>query len=105
MNGFSLRGIKWIILFCLIFLFFQVGCTKKSPEEETGYVQVNIGNLDNNTLLHIAISQGQLDAIKLLIEKGADVNAKNKNGSTPLRLAEIEGFSEIAEYIRQHGGK
>ena len=41
----------------------------------------------------------------LLIAKGADVNAKNQGGRTPLTFAEKNGHSEIAELMRKHGAK
>ncbi len=53
MNGFSLRGIKWMMFFCLIFLFFQAGCTKESQKKEVS--QVNVGNSDNSQALDLNI--------------------------------------------------
>ena len=38
----------------------------------------------------------------LLITKGADVNAKDKGGETPLDMA---ANKETAELLRKHGGK
>ena len=40
-----------------------------------------------STPLHVAIKEGHYDVVELLIEKGADVNAKNINGNTPLHIA------------------
>ena len=39
----------------------------------------------------------------MLIAKGAEVNAKDKDGSPPLDLA--KPYPEIADLIRKHGGK
>ena len=36
------------------------------------------------TLLHIAAIYGDLDSIQFLIDNGADVNARDKNGFSPL---------------------
>ena len=30
---------------------------------------------------------------------------QDKDGNTPLRLAEVRGHTEVAELLRQHGGK
>jgi|GEM_PF-2193691 len=39
------------------------------------------------TPLHIAAIEGQLDAVKILIGAGADIDARNAQGVTPLQLA------------------
>jgi len=39
----------------------------------------------------------------LLIKQGANVNAKSKNGSTPLHLASYYGFKNLAEVLIQKG--
>ena len=48
------------------------------------------GILDN-TLLHCASLHGRRDVVKLLLKYEADVNAKNKNGWTPLHRAALRG--------------
>jgi ankyrin repeat protein len=40
-----------------------------------------------STALHHAAGYGPIDNLQLLIEKGADVNAKNRRSSTPLHWA------------------
>lgn len=41
----------------------------------------------------------------LLIRAGADVNALNPRGQTPLDYAEISGFHQVAEVLGRHGAK
>ena len=41
----------------------------------------------------------------MLIAKGADVNAKDEGGETPLDLASLKGRAEIADLLRKHGSK
>jgi len=48
---------------------------------------------------------GNLDSVKYLVAKGADVNAMNKDGITPLRVATEFGKLEVAEFLKQHGAK
>ena len=42
---------------------------------------------------------------ELLIAAGADVNAKDLEGQTPLDWAEEEKHKEIVDLLRKHGGK
>jgi hypothetical protein len=66
--------------------------------------------------LHQAAWEGHKEIAKLLIAKGADVNAKMKDGDTPLDSAEYVHESdhspveratkkETANLLRKHGGK
>ena len=55
------------------------------------------------TPLHFAAVDGHKEVAELLITKGASVNAKDKDGRTPLDLA--KPYPEIADLIRKHGGK
>ncbi|KAL7800940.1 ankyrin repeat-containing domain protein [Trichoderma afarasin] len=48
---------------------------------------INIGDNDSRTPLHLAIENKSLLAIPLLINAGAQLNAKSKDGSTPLHIA------------------
>jgi ankyrin repeat protein len=50
-------------------------------------VDVNAGNQAGDTALHTAASLGYNSVVKLLVEQGANVNAKNQRGFTPLMAA------------------
>jgi ankyrin repeat protein len=52
--------------------------------KKTGFVR------EGFTPIHIAVLHGQEEAIKTLVKLGADINAKNKEGETPLWLAVSE---------------
>jgi ankyrin repeat protein len=41
----------------------------------------------SGTVLHTALANASVDCVKLLLERGAQVNAKNPQGETPLHLA------------------
>jgi len=62
---------------------------------------------DEWTPLHYAAYSSQKEVAELLIDKGADVNAKDKNGKTPLDWAVDSPYSdeETAALLRKHGGK
>jgi ankyrin repeat protein len=46
-----------------------------------------------------------MEVVELLIENGADVNAKNNYGGTPLDGAISLDRPKIADLLRKHGGK
>jgi len=113
-----------------------VGCGKPSISIHTAARQGNIkavaAHLDygtsvneknlnnkNNTPLHAAIAENKLDIIKLLIQRGANVNLKNDEENTPLdfvmiirgiestslKLSENYRMPLIYEILRKHGAK
>jgi predicted component of type VI protein secretion system len=55
------------------------------------------------TLLHWAAFEGQKGAAELLLENGADVNAKDINKDTPLHLAAFRGSKEVVDLLLAHG--
>jgi len=48
---------------------------------------------------------GHKEIAEILITKGADVNAKNDRGLTPLDAANESSQTKIADLLRKHGGK
>ena len=68
--------------------------------------QLAVSKIDrNNTPLHIAARNNQLEIAKYLVVKGADVNAVSKYQGTPLDLAIEAGNKEIIGYLESTGGK
>ncbi len=59
--------------------------------------EVNLDAQDGRgaTALHWAAVRRSADALKLLCEKGADVNVRNNDGETPLHIAARNGYTEI----------
>jgi len=62
---------------------------------------VNLNALDDsgNTLLHRAIRYHRLGTVKFLVEHGADVNALDARGYTPLDAANYVREKEIVEFL------
>eukprot|EP00750_Incisomonas_marina_P029907 INCI7241.6.p2 GENE.INCI7241.6~~INCI7241.6.p2 ORF type:complete len:206 (+),score=44.98 INCI7241.6:267-884(+) len=52
-----------------------------------------------STPLAVASLQGSFKMVRLLVERGADVNRKDKDGRTPLMLASIDGHKNIIEHL------
>jgi len=55
--------------------------------------------------LHYAAREGHMDAIRSLVEAGADVNEQNPGDrTTPMVEAIVNGHYDIARYLVEHGG-
>ena len=57
------------------------------------------------TPLHYAASGNHKEVVELLIAEGADVNAKDEDGYTPLNSAIKYKHHVLADLLRKHGGK
>ena len=49
-----------------------------------------------------AILAGRVAIVKMLLAKGADARAVDKDGDDALRIAQIQGYEEIAKILEQH---
>ena len=52
-----------------------------------------------NAPLHGAPGAGQIEAVKLLLSAGAEIDARDDRGRTPLHEAARKGRVEVAEYL------
>ncbi len=59
-----------------------------------------IKDMYGNTLLHVAASMGDVELVELLLENGANPNAKNEYGETPLHRATN---AEVAKKLIRYG--
>jgi hypothetical protein len=65
--------------------------------------EVYCKNENNQSLLSIASQNGQIDMVQLLIDKGIDINASDKEGNTALHMAAINGHKDIAQLLVAEG--
>jgi ankyrin repeat protein len=63
---------------------------------DSGKVDVNLPiGYNQDTALHIAIKDKNYNLIKLLLQRGADLNKPNKEGKTPLHYADELGYEYL----------
>ncbi|CAM0136699.1 unnamed protein product [Umbelopsis sp. WA50703] len=87
-----------------MFYFAREGdISKLSACFNEAYDSINDRDDQGLTALHYACDRGHLDIIKLLVEKGADVNALTKENETPLHYACLSEQSDAAQYLIDHG--
>jgi glutaminase len=68
-------------------------------------VDLNEGEYDKRTGIHLAASEGHIEAVKFFIEKEVDVNPKDRWGGTPMADAKREGHKEVMALLKKHGGR
>ncbi len=65
-------------------------------------------NSKSNTLgwtpLHTAAFNKHATCVRVLVSGGAEVNIKNNDGETPLKIAVDNNCDEIATFLRHSGG-
>ena len=106
------------ILLTTIAVMVLLGCSESSIHQAAidvniqavkkhiaGGTDVNVKNKYKRTPLIQAAWGGHNEITKLLIAKGADVNAMDDDGITPLDFAIVDKQSETADHLRKHGGK
>jgi ankyrin repeat protein len=64
-----------------------------------------VGPKNGYTPLHDAVWADNLEAIKLLLVKGAKTNIKGRDGLTPYAKAKKEGKTDIVTYFESRGIK
>jgi len=67
-----------------------------------GSIDINIKDDKDYSAIHIAVLSGNLKFIKVLLEKGVNVNEMNYNGNTPLHIAAKKGKDEIIRFLIEH---
>lgn len=59
-----------------------------------------LGVFRQDTPIHIASSLGNIEIVKLLLDWGADLNAKTKEEKTALQIAKSKGHEAVAELLQ-----
>ncbi|XP_015431975.1 PREDICTED: protein fem-1 homolog CG6966 isoform X2 [Dufourea novaeangliae] len=71
--------------------------------EQSGSVVFDGETIEDARPLWCAAAAGHFALVRLLVKKGAEVNATTKTGSTPLRAACFDGYFEIVKFLVNYG--
>ncbi|MEO0536744.1 MAG: glutaminase A [Cyanobacteria bacterium P01_A01_bin.123] len=66
---------------------------------------MNAGDYDNRTPLHLAAAGGHKNVVQFLLEHGANANVTDRWGCTPLNDAEQQGHKAVAAILQEAGAK
>ncbi|XP_044762829.1 uncharacterized protein LOC123319871 [Coccinella septempunctata] len=66
-------------------------------------IEVNRSNILRMTPLHGASMNGDVEIVRLLIMKGADLDCRNLEGMTPLHFACKHGHEAVVDLLIEHG--
>jgi ankyrin repeat protein len=67
-------------------------------------VNLSWGELDDAPL-HIAAQRWNLQMVEALVQRGADIHRRRKDGRTAFAVAELQGNREVAAWLLAHGAK
>ena len=83
-------------------------CKHLLDKRELGELAAKCASRDalGNTALHIASAKGFVKVCETLLDYGEsiEINAKNQDGRSPLHLACLNGFKDIAQLLVRSGG-
>lgn len=65
-------------------------------------LSIDIATIHNNTAIHYAITNYHNDIIKILANRGANVNVENNNGFYPLNIAALRGDTNLIKLLISH---
>ncbi len=79
---------------------FAQSCVKNLKLQILSGDDLNAGNKEQETALHIAAKSGLMTAVENLIELKADCNIKNSRGLTASAVAKEYGYTEIERKLK-----
>jgi len=98
----SLSGYEMGVLLCT---YAALGWKNQLEDILESGVDVNTGDYDKRTALHLAASEGHADVVEALILRNANVNVTDRMGFSPLVDACRHNHLRIQNLLREAGGQ
>jgi hypothetical protein len=64
-----------------------------------------LGTTEQDTTGRYKTQAEAIDAIKLLLARGLDINAADKRGRTALHGAALQGYDDVVRFLAEHGAR
>src|SRR5712664_129094 len=68
-------------------------------------VKTSARNAQKVTALHGAVARRDVEIVRMLLEAGADANARQERGFVPLHDAAANGHADLVELLLKHGAR
>jgi ankyrin repeat protein len=75
----------------------SINCFRNTRTEDRA--DINSTGLEHRTALHWAVYENKMEAVKILIKYGANVEARTDKNRTPLHIASILGQISICQVL------
>ena len=111
LNGCTIRGrgstgVDVFASGCTLLQLCAIGNLQDVKDYVLGvFSNVNFGDYDRRTALHLAASEGHLDVVEYLLSMGAHINRSDRWGGSPLDDAHRHRQTDVARYLRSKGAK
>ena len=77
--------------------------SQRASVEKEMFLDVNQGDYDKRTALHLAAGEGHVQVVKALCDAGADVNVEDRWFRRPLDDAVTSNHDEVAQLLQTYG--